>query len=114
MGPENKTRPHLVLPTGHVNDTTFAHNDLSKLTDTWNKHFGATTAKHVAYAYDHAGLLKSTTYPDNTPINRTNTWNGRIDTLSRGSSLPLKPSKLSSNAQSKPLTIQSRPPKADH
>jgi len=37
---------------GDVSDTTFAYNDFGKLTDTWGKHFGATTAKHAAYAYD--------------------------------------------------------------
>jgi hypothetical protein len=35
-----------------VNDTTFVYNDLGKLTDTWDKHFSATTPKHAAYAYD--------------------------------------------------------------
>jgi hypothetical protein len=35
-----------------LSDTTFDYNDLSKLTDTWNNHFAATTAKHTAYAYD--------------------------------------------------------------
>ena len=69
-----------------ISDTTFAYNDLGKLTDTWDKHFGAATARHVGYSYDQAGLLTSTTYPDGTVINRTNTWNGNIDTLSRSGS----------------------------
>ena len=63
------------VDSGDVSDTTFAYSDLGKLTDTWDKHFGVTTAKHAAYAYNQAGLLRSTTYPDNTPINRTNTIN---------------------------------------
>ena len=74
------------VDSGDVSDTTFAYNDLGKLTDTWDKHFGATTAKRVTYAYDQAGLLTSTTYPDNTVVNRTSTWNGKIDTLSRSGS----------------------------
>jgi len=47
--------------SGDVSDTTFAYNDLVKLTDTWDKHFGVTTAKHVGYTYDQASLLRSTT-----------------------------------------------------
>ena len=50
------------VDSGDVSDTTYAYNDLAKLTETWNKHFAATTAKHAGYAYDHAGLLRSTTY----------------------------------------------------
>jgi len=48
------------VDSGDVSDTTFAYNDLVKLTDTWDKHFGVTTAKHAGYAYDQASLLKST------------------------------------------------------
>jgi len=101
------------VDSGDVSDTTFAYNDHSKLTDTWDKHFVATTAKHAGYAYDQAGLLRSTTYPDNTQINRTSTWNGRIDTLSRSGSLLLKPPKLRPNTHDEPLTTQSCPTKAE-
>jgi len=36
------------VDSGDVSDTTFAYNDFGKLTDTWDKHFGATTAKYAA------------------------------------------------------------------
>jgi hypothetical protein len=57
-----KLKPTDSTATGDVSDTTFAYSDLGKLTDTWNNHFAATTAKHAAYAYDQAGLLKSTIF----------------------------------------------------
>jgi len=64
--------------------SVFAYNDLGLLTSEAQTLF-AGTERTVTYGYDQFGYRTSIGYPDGTTtITRTNTWDGRIDGLSRG------------------------------
>ncbi|MBN1125490.1 MAG: hypothetical protein JXA82_10815 [Sedimentisphaerales bacterium] len=65
-----------------ISQSVFEYNDIGRMSDAWET-IGGLAAKHIEYAYDNAGNRTQTVYPDGSTIDRTNTWDGRIDTLSR-------------------------------
>lgn len=62
--------------------SVFAYNGIGRMSDAWET-IGSLSQKHIQYSYDNAGHRTRTVYPDASAIDRTNTWNGRINTLSR-------------------------------
>jgi len=73
-----------VVDDSEISRSVFGYNDLGLVISEAQTLFGG-TATTVSYGYDQYGYRTSTTYPDgSTVVTRTNTWDGRIDTLSRG------------------------------
>jgi RHS repeat-associated protein len=66
-----------------VSLSEFEYNDNGKISDAWESIFNL-QEKQIQYAYDNAGYLVQTIYPNTVQIDRTNDWQGRIDTLTKG------------------------------
>jgi RHS repeat-associated protein len=79
--------PRLFLRTvsgSAVSASVFAYDDTGMLESEAQTLFGG-TQRTVSYGYDQVGFRTQTAYPDgSTTITRTNTFDGRINTLSRG------------------------------